>query len=124
MNENATMRAVRRAGGPSSRHVLSRWDTTMAGPRLGSGIIARTPRRSRTPAGGKAVKPLTPAQADRIQRIQLNELISWTVRERLRCLWYELRLAVREMNYATCRMIDCRVAAPLGDSTEPARDHD
>jgi hypothetical protein len=30
----------------------------------------------------------------------------WTGRERLRFLWYRLRLTVAEMNYATRRMVE------------------
>ena len=35
-----------------------------------------------------------------------DELVSWTSRERLRLLWYRLRLTVREMNYATRRTVE------------------
>jgi hypothetical protein len=48
--------------------------------------------------------------ADFIQRRQLEKAVSWTGPERLRCLWYRLRLTVAEMNYATRRTVE--VQAP------------
>jgi hypothetical protein len=53
------------------------------------------------------------SSADRIKRRQLTELVGFTAGERLRCLWYELRLAVQEMNYANYRLLDNRVPATL-----------
>ena len=44
------------------------------------------------------------------QAQRAEELVSWTGRERLRCLWYRLRLTVAEMNYATRRTVE--VQAP------------
>jgi len=44
--------------------------------------------------------------ADLGQRRQLEKSVSWSGRERLRCLWYRLRLTVAEMNYATRRMVE------------------
>ena len=44
--------------------------------------------------------------ADPIRRRQLEKSVSWSGRERLRCLWYRLRLTVAEMNYATRRMVE------------------
>ena len=41
-----------------------------------------------------------------------EELVSWTGRERLRFVWYRLRLAVSEMNYATRRMLEQRMRLP------------
>jgi hypothetical protein len=51
-----------------------------------------------------------PDPADLIQRRQLEKAVSWTGPERLRCLWYRLRLTVAEMNYATRRTVE--VQAP------------
>jgi hypothetical protein len=34
-----------------------------------------------------------------------EELVSWTCWERIRFLWYRLRLTMREMNYATSLMV-------------------
>jgi hypothetical protein len=45
-----------------------------------------------------------PARLTLIQKRQLEKSVSWSGRERLRCLWYRLRLTVAEMNYATRRM--------------------
>jgi hypothetical protein len=44
--------------------------------------------------------------ADLVHRRQLEKLVSWSGRERLRCLWYRLRLTIAEMNYATRRMVE------------------
>ena len=41
---------------------------------------------------------------DQAQRPE--ELVSWTSRERLRFIWYRLRLTVREMNYVSRRMVE------------------
>jgi hypothetical protein len=46
--------------------------------------------------------------ADRAHRRQLEKSVSWSGRERLRCLWYRLRLTVAEMNYATGERSSCR----------------
>ena len=50
-----------------------------------------------------------PSSADLIQRRHLEKSVSWSGRERLRCLWYRLRLTVAEMNYATRRTVELRV---------------
>jgi len=47
-----------------------------------------------------------PGPADLLHRRQLERSVSWSGRERLRCLWYRLRLAVAEMNYATRRVVE------------------
>jgi hypothetical protein len=49
---------------------------------------------------------------------QLEGSVSWTGRERLRLLWYRLRLTVREMNYAARRIVE--VQARCGDLTGSA----
>ena len=41
-----------------------------------------------------------------------EELVSWTCRERLRFVWYRLRLTVREMNYATRRLVELQMRLP------------
>ena len=41
-----------------------------------------------------------------------DELVSWTDRERLRFLWYRLRPTVREMSYASRRMIELQMRLP------------
>jgi hypothetical protein len=45
-----------------------------------------------------------PGSADLVHKRQLEKSVSWTVRERLRCLWYRLRLAHSDINYAFQRM--------------------
>jgi hypothetical protein len=47
---------------------------------------------------------------DRVQPAE--KLVSWTCRERLRLLWYRLRLTVREMNYATRRLVELQTRLP------------
>jgi len=47
-----------------------------------------------------------PGSADLVHKRQLERSVSWSGRERLRCLWYRLRLTVAEMNYATRRMVE------------------
>jgi hypothetical protein len=41
-----------------------------------------------------------------------EKLVSWTGRERLRLAWYRLRLTVREMNYATRRLVELQTRLP------------
>ena len=48
--------------------------------------------------------------ADLVNRRRLERSVSWSGRERLRCLWYRLRLTVAEMNYATRRMVELQAA--------------
>jgi hypothetical protein len=64
-------------------------------------------RPGRRPAPGTAATA-SPASgsADLVHRRQLEKSVSWSGRERLRCLWYRLRLTVAEMNYATRRMVE------------------
>ena len=45
----------------------------------------------------------SPADQDQVRRLEM--MVGWTRRERLRILWYRLRLTVQEMNYATHRMV-------------------
>jgi len=50
--------------------------------------------------------------------------VSWTGRERLRCLWYRLRLTVAEMNYANRRMLELQapwIADPHRTSADRPR---
>jgi len=53
-----------------------------------------------------------PGSADLVPRRQLEKSVSWSGRERLRCLWYRLRLTVAEMNYATRRMTELQARLP------------
>jgi len=47
-----------------------------------------------------------PGSADLVHKRRLERSVSWSGRERLRCLWYRLRLTVAEMNYATRRTVE------------------
>ena len=64
-------------------------------------------RPGRLPAPGTATTASSaPGSADLIHRRQLEKSVSWSGRERLRGLWYRLRLTVAEMNYATRRTVE------------------
>ncbi len=60
-----------------------------------------------------------PGSDDLVHRRQLEKSVSWSGRERLRCLWYRLRLTVAEMNYATRRMVELQ--APWISDHRPSR---
>jgi hypothetical protein len=60
--------------------------------------------------GLAATTSSAPRSGDLVPRRQLEKSVSWSGRERLRCLWYRLRLTVAEMNYATRRTVE--VQAP------------
>ena len=55
---------------------------------------------------------------DLVTRRQLEQTVSWTGPERLRCLWYRLRLTVAEMNYATRRTVELQ--APWISDDQPS----
>jgi hypothetical protein len=63
------------------------------------------PGRLPAPDMAAAAGP-APGPVDLVPRRQLEKSVSWSGRERLRCLWYRLRLTVAEMNYATRRMVE------------------
>jgi hypothetical protein len=63
------------------------------------------PGRLPTPGTAAMASP-THGAADLVHRRQLEKSVFWSGRERLRCLWYRLRLTVAEMNYATRRMVE------------------
>jgi hypothetical protein len=50
--------------------------------------------------------------AELADRRQLEKTVAWTGPERLRCLWYRLRLTIAEMNYATRRMTEQQMRLP------------
>jgi hypothetical protein len=54
----------------------------------------------------------TAAMDERVERRQLEKSVSLTGRERLRCLWYRVRLTVAEMNYATRRLAELQARLP------------
>lgn len=59
-----------------------------------------------------AMKAQAPAAADPAEVLNLKEIGPWTRGERLRLLWYRLRLAVQEMNYATRRLLELQMRLP------------
>jgi hypothetical protein len=64
-------------------------------------------RPGRLPAPGTAATASSaPGSADLVHKRQLEKSVSWSGRERLRCLWYRIRLTVAEMNYATRRTVE------------------
>ena len=73
-------------------------------------LTHRSPSREgpgrRPDTGAAAMTCPIPGPADLVERRHLEKTVSWTGRERLRCLWYRLRLTVREMNYATRRIVE------------------
>src|SRR5215468_12320722 len=56
--------------------------------------------------GTAATASPAPGSADPVHRRQLERSVSWSGPERLRFLWYRLRLTVAEMNYATRRTVE------------------
>ena len=71
---------------------------------------------TRQPDPGAAAEPGPgPSTADLIHRRHLEKTVSWTGSERLRCLWYRLRLTVAEMNYATRRVVEIQAPWIAGD---------
>jgi hypothetical protein len=82
-------------------------------------------RPGRLPAPGTpAAAGSAPGCADPVRGRQLEKSVSWSGRERLRCLWYRLRLTVAEMNYATQRIADPRIVElrpPLISDDNPSR---
>jgi len=64
-------------------------------------------RPGRLPAPGTAANAGSPpGPVDLVSQRQLEKSVSWSGRERLRCLWYRLRLTVAEMNHASRRMVE------------------
>jgi hypothetical protein len=71
-----------------------------------------TPQRSRTHGGDKTTMAAAPAPTEHVRRRQLERSVSLTGGERLRCLWYRLRLTIAEMNYATRRLAELQRRLP------------
>lgn len=69
-------------------------------------------RRTRARTDPTPTKSPAPDLADHVQRRHLEKMGPWTRRERLRFLWYRLRLVVREMNYATRRLLELQQRLP------------
>ena len=69
--------------------------------------------------GTAAMASPAPGSADLVRGRQLEKSISWTGRERLRFLWYRLRLTISEMNYASRRMVELQMRLPPEWPTAP-----
>jgi hypothetical protein len=70
-------------------------------------------RPGRLPAPDMAATAsAAPGSADLAHRRQLEKSVSWSGRERLRCLWYRFRLTIQEMNYATRRLVELQSRLP------------
>jgi hypothetical protein len=52
--------------------------------------------------------------ADQFQLRHLEKMVGWSGGERLRFLWYRLRLTIAEMNYATRRMAELQAPWTAG----------
>jgi hypothetical protein len=52
----------------------------------------------------QSIRSPADARAARVNKRQVERLVSWTVRERLRCIWYGLRLAQSDIDYAFRRL--------------------
>jgi hypothetical protein len=73
---------------------------------------ARKPRRSGVRTDTTVPESSAPDLVGPAQLRHLKRMGPWTRRERLRFLWYRLRLAVREMNYATRRLLELQQRLP------------
>jgi hypothetical protein len=73
----------------------------------------------RLPAPGTAATARgAPGPAGLVRKRQLEKSVSWSGRERLRYLWYRLRLTIAEMNYATRRTVELQ--APWISGNHPS----
>ena len=72
------------------------------------------------PAAPGTAATASPAPAHPVHRRQLERSVSWSGPERLRFLWYRLRLTVAEMNYATRRLAELQRPGYL--TTTPVAD--
>jgi len=70
------------------------------------------PRRSGARAYTTPTQSPLPDLTGSAQLQKLEKMGPWTRRERLRFLWYRLRLVVREMNYATRRLLELQQRLP------------
>jgi hypothetical protein len=67
-------------------------------------------RPARPPAPGTAsTAGPGPGPAPLVPMRQLERSVSWSGRERLRCLWYQLRLEIADMNYASRRLVELQI---------------
>ena len=71
-------------------------------------IPDESPRR----VSQRGVRRPATSPADHLQVRHLEKAGGWTRHERLRILWYRLRLTVQEMNYASRCLIELRTGLP------------
>jgi hypothetical protein len=81
---------------------------------------AKPPRRSTAQTDDRALIT-DPAPAEHIPEAGARKSVSWTGRERLRCLWHRLRPTVPEITYATRRMFELQMSLPMTTATGPTR---
>ena len=90
------------AGGPAKPGQVTKETTMHRNP-----PTPDNERLGHLPAPGMAATASpAPGSADLVHKRQLEKSVSWSGRERLRCLWYRLRLTIAEMNYATRRTVE------------------
>jgi hypothetical protein len=70
--------------------------------------------RPHPPSTGPSTSP-APSSVNPINRRRRENPVSWSGRERLRCLWCRLRLTLAEMNYAPRRMAELGVPRVAAD---------
>ena len=73
---------------------------------------ARTARISKIQKDAQPRTCSAPGSAGLVPRRQLEKTVAWTGLERLRCLWYRLRLTIAEMNYATRKLTEQQMRLP------------
>jgi hypothetical protein len=73
---------------------------------------ARTTPNSQTQKDAKAGTSPALGSTDLAGKERLKQTVSLTGPERLRCLWWRLRLTIAEMNYATRRMAEQQMRLP------------
>jgi hypothetical protein len=62
-----------------------------------------------SPEISRATASPAPGSADLVRRRHLEKSVSWSGRERLRCLWYRLRLELADLNYASKRLVELQI---------------
>lgn len=68
--------------------------------------------RATTKSSETAPTSTAQASAEQLRKRQLERAITWTGPERLRLLWYWLRLELQEINYAYKRLIESQLRLP------------
>jgi hypothetical protein len=68
--------------------------------------------RATAKSSATASTTTTQVDAEQLEKRQLERAVTWTGPERLRLLWYCLRLEVQEINCGYKRMIDLQLRLP------------